>query len=259
MFRHRVLPEATVTIDEVTTTPGGPAGYSVEELARKVGMSARNIRAHQARRLLPPPVRHGRAALYDDSHVRRLDAILALQRQGFNLVSIEAMLGVRPSDEAPDGLTAMLQRLTADRPALAHALTRHGVIGRTTDGTVRTVRPRPLRAALDLHRVRVGTVPALQTLSEVLDSLRPVADELVAAVTARLLALAPEVVRGGARSSWADLDRETLLLTQGVVSVLAEAFRLAVENQAEAHVAELLENHLDADVCLEDGSVIDNG
>ncbi|MET8463622.1 MerR family transcriptional regulator, partial [Micromonospora zamorensis] len=131
MFRHRVLPEATVTIDEATTTPGGPGGYSVEELARKVGMSPRNIRAHQARRLLPPPVRRGRAALYDDSHVRRLDAILALQRQGFNLVSIEAMLGVRASDEAPDGLTAMLQRLTADRPALAHALTRHGVIGRT--------------------------------------------------------------------------------------------------------------------------------
>ncbi|MET7467433.1 MerR family transcriptional regulator [Micromonospora sp. NPDC005686] len=258
MFRHRALPEATVTIDEVTTTPGGPVGYSVEELARKVGMSPRNIRAHQARRLLPPPVRHGRAALYDDSHVRRLDAILTLQRQGFNLVSIEAMLGVRAGDEVPDGLTAMLQRLAAERPALAHSLTRHGVIGRAADGTVRTTRPRPLRAALDLHRVRVGTVPALQTLSEVLDSLRPVAGELVAAVTARLLALAPELARGS-RSSWADLDRETLLLTQGVVGVLTEAFRLAVENQAEAHVAELLENHLDTDVCLEDGAVIDNG
>lgn len=252
-----------MTIDEartaVGTTPGGAAGYTVEQLARKVGMSARNIRAHQARRLLPPPVRHGRAAFYDDSHVRRLDAILALQRQGFNLVSIEAMLGVRAGDEAPDGLTAMLHRLAADHPALAHALTRHGVIGRATDGTVRTVRPRPLRAALDLHRVRMGTVPALQTLSEVLDSLRPVADELVAAVTARMLALAPELVRGGAQSSWADLDRETLLLTRGVVNLLTEAFRLAVENQAEAHVAELMENHLDADVCLEDSSVIDNG
>ncbi|SBT42619.1 MerR family transcriptional regulator [Micromonospora auratinigra] len=251
-----------MTIDEMTTvaaTPGGTGGYTVEELARKVGMSPRNIRAHQARRLLPPPVRRGRVALYDDSHVRRLDAILALQRQGFNLVSIEAMLGVRGGDEVPDGLTAMLQRLATDRPALAHALTRHGVIGRSADGTVRTVRPRPLRAALDLHRVRMGTVPALQTLSEVLDSLRPVADELVAAVTARMLALAPELARAGARSSWSDLDRETLLLTQGVVGVLTEAFRLAVENQAEAHVAELLENHLDADLCLEDSSVIDNG
>lgn len=251
-----------MTIDQMTTgaaTSGGPGGYTVEELARKVGMSPRNIRAHQARRLLAPPVRRGRVALYDDSHVRRLDAILALQRQGFNLVSIEAMLGVRAGDEAPDGLTAMLQRLAADRPALAHALTRHGVIGRAADGTVRTVRPRPLRAALELHRLRMGTVPALQTLSEVLDSLRPVADELVAAVTARMLALSPELVRGASRASWSDLDRETLLLTQGVVGVLTEAFRLAVENRAEAHVAELLENHLDAGVCLEDSTDIDNG
>ncbi|MEK8104208.1 MerR family transcriptional regulator [Micromonospora sp. M12] len=122
----------------------GPAGYSVEELARKVGMSPRNIRAHQAGGCCPAGAAWPGGALRR-LHVRRLDAILALQRQGFNLVSIEAMLGVRASDEAPDGLTAMLQRLTADRPALAHALTRHGVIGRTTDGTVRTVRPRPLR------------------------------------------------------------------------------------------------------------------
>ncbi|WP_328346922.1 MerR family transcriptional regulator [Micromonospora sp. NBC_00421] len=251
-----------MTIDRVTTGPataGTAVGYTVEELARKVGMSARNIRAHQARRLLAPPVRRGRVALYDDSHVRRLDAILTLQRQGFNLVSIEAMLGVRASDEAPDGLTAMLQRLATERPALTHALTRHGVIGRAPDGTVRTVRPRPLRAALDLHRVRMGTVPALQALSEVLDSVRPLADELVAAVTARMLALAPELGGTASRSSWADVDRETILLTQGVVNVLTEAFRLAVENQAEAHVADLLENHLGAELSVEDGSPVDNG
>lgn len=234
-----------MTIDRVTTGPataGTAVGYTVEELARKVGMSARNIRAHQARRLLAPPVRRGRVALYDDTHVRRLEAILTLQRQGFNLVSIEAMLGVRTGDEAPDGLTAMLQRLATERPALTHALTRHGVIGRAPDGTVRTVRPRPLRAALDLHRVRMGTVPALQALSEVLDSVKPLADELVAAVTARMLALAPELGGTGSRPSWSDADRETILLTQGVVNVLTEAFRLAVESQAEAHVAELLEN-----------------
>ncbi|MBO4160295.1 MULTISPECIES: MerR family transcriptional regulator [Micromonospora] len=234
-----------MTIDRVTTGPataGTAVGYTVEELARKVGMSARNIRAHQARRLLAPPVRRGRVALYDDSHVRRLEAILTLQRQGFNLVSIEAMLGVRSGDEAPDGLTAMLQRLATERPALTHALTRHGVLGRAPDGTVRTVRPRPLRAALDLHRVRMGTVPALQALSEVLDSVRPLADELVAAVTARMLALAPELGGTGDRPSWSDVDRETILLTQGVVNVLTEAFRLAVEEQAEAYIADLLEN-----------------
>src|SRR5690242_16776946 len=62
--------------------------YTVEELAAKVGMSPRNIRAHQTRSLLGPPVRRGRTAYYDDSHVRRLEAIKSLQRQGYNLVAI---------------------------------------------------------------------------------------------------------------------------------------------------------------------------
>ncbi|WP_431924623.1 MerR family transcriptional regulator [Micromonospora wenchangensis] len=251
-----------MTIDRVTTGPataGTAVGYTVEELARKVGMSARNIRAHQARRLLAPPVRRGRVALYDDSHVRRLEAILTLQRQGFNLVSIEAMLGVRGGDDTPDGLTAMLQRLAAERPALTHALTRHGVIGRAPDGTVRTVRPRPLRAALDLHRVRMGTVPALQALSEVLDSVRPLADELVAEVTARMLTLAPELGGGGSRPAWSDGDRETILLTQGVVNVLTEAFRLAVEHQAEAHIAGLLETTGPQPTPVGDGVLADRG
>jgi DNA-binding transcriptional MerR regulator len=221
-------------------------------------MSPRNVRAHQARRLLAPPVRHGRGALYDDSHVRRLEAITALQRQGFNLISIEAMIGVRGSEEAIEGLTAMLQRLSTERPFLAHALTRHGVIGRAPDGVVRTVRPRPLRAALDLHRVRMGTVPALQALSEVLDSLRPIADDLVGAVVARMLTLAPQVTRTGARS-FADVDRDALALTQGIVNLLTEAFRMAVEDQAEQSVVDLMEPDLDAGLHVEDDVVIDIG
>ena len=44
-------------------------------------MSARNIRAYQARRLLAPPVRAGRNAYYGEAHVHRLQEIQALQRE----------------------------------------------------------------------------------------------------------------------------------------------------------------------------------
>src|SRR5947208_1701520 len=47
------------------------AGYTVDELAARVGMSARNIRAYQARELLPPPRRVGRSGYYSEAHVRR--------------------------------------------------------------------------------------------------------------------------------------------------------------------------------------------
>ena len=103
-------------------------GYTIETLAALVGMSPRNIRAHQARKLLAPPVRRGRSAVYDDSHLRRLEAIKSLQRKGFNLVSIEAILGTGGNDPGRDALAALVQRLNIDHPALVYALSRHGVL-----------------------------------------------------------------------------------------------------------------------------------
>lgn len=219
--------------------------YTVEELARKVGMSPRNIRAHQARRLLPPPTRIGRCAYYDAAHVRRLEAITLLQRQGFNLVAIEAMLGVSTPNADADALTPLLQRLGAEHPVLVYALSRHGIVGRGEDGTVRTVRPRALRSALELRRAGVQTVPSLQVLTEVLDSLRQVADEFMKVTSTRVLALSRRSPAPGAATgqttgggvgpaaggtSWEQLDQDTGALTQSLAALLTEAFRVTVEN-----------------------------
>lgn len=79
-------------------------------------MSARNIRAYHARQLLPPPVRRGRTAYYHEGHIRRLEAIRELQRRGYNLVSIAAILGlhdVRAEDDQLDRLLAQLRLLCA--------------------------------------------------------------------------------------------------------------------------------------------------
>jgi DNA-binding transcriptional MerR regulator len=218
---------------------GGTRQYTLDALARRVGMSPRNIRAHQARRLLPPPERQGRVAFYGDGHVRRLETIIGLQRQGFNLVSIEAMLGVRTVDKPAEPVNALLHRLTAERPALAQALSRHGVLGRGDDGTLRPLRPRALRSALGLHRGRVGPVASLQVLSDVLDTVRPVAGDLVDTVAARIAALAPEAARPGA-PAWEELDQDAAVLAEAMVGLLTEAFRVAVERYAETTVQDRL-------------------
>src|SRR4051794_17204984 len=75
------------------------------ELAARVGMTARNIRAHQSRGLLPPPIRKGRVACYGLEHEDVLLRIKELQARGYNLAAIEALLR-----EGPDELAA-LQRL----------------------------------------------------------------------------------------------------------------------------------------------------
>jgi DNA-binding transcriptional MerR regulator len=80
------------TDSDVRTTRRRNAEYAVDELAERTGMTVRNIRAHQSRRLLHPPVRSGRRSVYDDSHVERLQLIHRLQDAGFTLAAIRALV-----------------------------------------------------------------------------------------------------------------------------------------------------------------------
>jgi DNA-binding transcriptional MerR regulator len=222
----------TGTSAEDLRTHDGPAGserYTVEELARAVGMSTRNIRAHQTRGLLRPPVRAGRTAYYDGRHRRRLLTIRSLQEQGFNLVAIEAVFA-GTDGPAPDELGAVLDGVGVDHPGLAQALSRHGVIRRAADGRISPVRSRLLRKALDLDRAGLSPALSLQVLVEVLDTLRPVADELGQATSARILALRH---RSGlaAHPAGAYVEGDDTGLHRGLADLLAEVFRAAVGDQ----------------------------
>jgi DNA-binding transcriptional MerR regulator len=65
---------------------------TIDQLAAAVGMTTRNIRAHQARGLLPPPVLEGRTGFYGAVHVERLLQIRRLQDEGMNLATIARVL-----------------------------------------------------------------------------------------------------------------------------------------------------------------------
>ena len=64
----------------------------IDELAQRAGTTSRNIRAHQARGLIPPPRLEGRTGFYDESHLRRLELIAHLQERGFSLQAIRQTL-----------------------------------------------------------------------------------------------------------------------------------------------------------------------
>src|SRR5437016_13423435 len=76
--------------------------YRVEELARAAQVSVDTIRFYQAKRLLPPPRRIGRVAIYDDDHLERLREIRRLQERGFTLGVIGRIVRneLGPADEA---------------------------------------------------------------------------------------------------------------------------------------------------------------
>lgn len=66
--------------------------WTIAELSAQVGMSIRNIRAHQSRGLIPAPERRGRVAYYDERHRDALRRIQELQHRGYNLAAVEELM-----------------------------------------------------------------------------------------------------------------------------------------------------------------------
>src|SRR6266540_504389 len=82
-----------LTKEQATGNGAGPeASMTIDELARRTGMTVRNIRAHQSRGLVPPPEVRGRTGYYGDEHLERITLIQELQADGFNLESIRKLL-----------------------------------------------------------------------------------------------------------------------------------------------------------------------
>lgn len=68
------------------------SGWTVDELARRSGISTRTIRAHQSAGLLPRPRLDGRTGYYGPDHLRRLGVITRLQQRGYSLAAIADLL-----------------------------------------------------------------------------------------------------------------------------------------------------------------------
>jgi DNA-binding transcriptional MerR regulator len=215
-------------------------------------MSARNIRAYQARQLLAPPTRIGRNAYYGEEHVHRLKEIQVLQRQGYNLTSIANILGVRERLTDSDQLTAQVEQSLSMHPLLIHAFSRYGVVSRGNDGRIRMMRPHALRAALDLGQVGIKPNPSLQLLSETLDRLMPVADELIRVVGNRALLGIPD------RGKSDDLGA-VAALAERLAVLLTEAFRVAIENRGHFWDPELTGMPTDETIQFQDGRYVDFG
>ncbi|MCV7432902.1 MerR family transcriptional regulator [Mycolicibacterium bacteremicum] len=64
------------------------AEYRIDDLARRAGTTARNVRVYQESGLLPRPQRRGRVAIYTDRHLRQLEAIIRLLGEGFTVKHI---------------------------------------------------------------------------------------------------------------------------------------------------------------------------
>jgi DNA-binding transcriptional MerR regulator len=174
--------------------PKVPEGkMTIGELARRTGMTVRNIRAHQTRGLLPPPEVHGRTGYYNEEHIARIELTREMQGEGLNLEAIRRVLestegssaeivdfarAVRApfEDETPEIFTAAELAEIWGAKELDPKLIRHGeklgILRELPDGKVETISPRLQRAGGALVELGVSPDSALATA----DKLRRQAD-----------------------------------------------------------------------------------
>jgi DNA-binding transcriptional MerR regulator len=74
----------------------GDRELTVDELAARVGVTVRNLRAYSARGLLPPPRMVGRTGYYGREHVARLLLVREMLAEGYSLAMIERTLASAP-------------------------------------------------------------------------------------------------------------------------------------------------------------------
>ncbi|HWH32958.1 MAG TPA: MerR family transcriptional regulator [Egibacteraceae bacterium] len=188
--------------------PPAPAdarpGYTVDQLAALTGVPSRTIRHYQSEKVLPPPDKQGRIALYRELHVRRLELIAQLQDRGLSLkairealrdaeqgrLSLEDWLGLSDqirqpwSDDAPALLRhdELATRLAGRRPGLLAELAEAGLVKEQAGLPPTYLVPSPglLDVALRLEAAGVELRLAGGAAAVMRKHVRRAADDLVA-------------------------------------------------------------------------------
>lgn len=227
---------------------------TIRQLAERTGMTVRNIRAHQTRGLLPPPVVRGRTGYYGEEHVARIELTREMQADGLNLEAIRRVL------DSGDGSAAALSDFTralrapfedeapeifepeelqvwggdAD-PKQIRKAEKLGIFRTLPDGRIEVISPRLLRAARELAELGIGPDGALRTA----ERLREHAD---GAARAFVELFAKEVWRpfeeaGRPEAEWPRmreaLERLRPLAAEALLATFQIAMGEAVEKEGE--------------------------
>ena len=151
---------------------------TVDELAARVGVTVRNLRAYSARGLLPPPRMVGRTGYYGREHVARLLLVREMLAEGYSLAMIERTLAsapptassatlalhhallapwLPPEPEITTGAELAAKAGVPENSAVVDQLVALGLIQRLADGRLKVLDPALLTAGLQV--VGLGVPP----------------------------------------------------------------------------------------------------
>jgi DNA-binding transcriptional MerR regulator len=229
---------------------------TIDELAHRVGMTARNVRAHQSRGLLPPPKIRGRTGYYGPEHVARLELVRDLQAEGFNLESIRRILErttatsvtdvldftravAEPfSDEEPEmvDLEELRQRWGDQlTPKLAARAAELGFAKPLDDRHAEILSPRLRRASEELAELGVPLSTALDLIEKLRRHTEPVANAYVDLFVKTVWE--PFQKAGEPEESWGEVRDALERLRPLAVESLAAMFGIVMTETVEKALA----------------------
>lgn len=242
--------------------------YRVEDLAQTADTSVDTIRYYQSMGLLDAPEREGRAAWYDDDHVRTLARIKDLKTQGFTLAMVKRALSGE-LDAGEEALAAAIVRLPqhSDQPAPAGptgpmdlaALSSHtGVSVTVLESVARQgiLIPSPDEdlpySAADAEAVRAGQalLDAGVPISELLALARE-HDAAIGAVADQAVDLFARFVRDPIRARTDDEDEAAQQMVEALQTMLPAATSI-ISHAFQRRLLATARERLEADAKAED-------
>jgi DNA-binding transcriptional MerR regulator len=234
---------------------------TIDELARESRMTARNIRAHQSRGLLPPPIVRARTGYYGPEHLTRIRLIQEMQGQGFNLKSIERLIemGARSgSRQTLEFQQTVLEPFGSEQPEAVDAAGLEGIFGSpleqkliakaervgllrpTGDDTWEVPSPTLLQAGRELSELGIPLEHALAVAGTINKHTAAISKEFVRLFVKDVL----QPIRDGKKPANGDLaaageavDRLRPLASDAVQASFGIAMTRAVERQLQKELS----------------------
>lgn len=236
----------------------------IDQLAQRAGTTSRNIRAYQARGLIPPPALRGRTGYYGEEHLRRLELIDHLQQRGFSLeavrqtldawsaggdlghlIGFHRVLSAPWTSEQPGAMSAaeLLERFpeAAERPELIEQAVDLGLIVRRDDGGYDVPSPMLIDAGTELVRAGIPLGEIHDLVKALRSDLADIAQRFVDLVARNLVepiavgSASPEEIREVAQT----IQRLRPVAMEVVRPFLAQELRRAVDASLTAFATRL--------------------
>jgi DNA-binding transcriptional MerR regulator len=252
--------------DAAVRHPHGEPGsgeYRIDDLARLAGTTTRNIRVYRDRGLLPPPLRVGRIALFNDTHLTRLRLITSMLERGYNIAHVREMLNAwEEGKNLGDVLgleTAIVGTWTTEKPQTMTLADAERLVGdprafqrlvalqliRVDDDHATVTRPKLIEAFNEIRGYGVELDKLIDLHEQIVPEIDKISDKLVRAGAEHVI---DRIKPGAALPADAEIAELITMLvrfrTQAVATVTA-TLAASIESNIESLVSQVLADYLE--------------